>query len=130
MSLEFELATVISASPEVVYDTWLDTDGHTAMTGSPADVSASLGAEFCAWDGYIQGRNLMLERGKRIVQSWRTSNFEETEEDSQIEVLFEPAPEGTRLTLRHTQLPPHGTRYETGWVTHYFEPMQKYFGRS
>jgi hypothetical protein len=34
---------------------------------------------------------------------------------------------GTRLTLKHTNLPDHGMQYKDGWVEHYFEPMKAYF---
>ena len=127
MALEFEVSAEIPASPEAIYDAWLDTDGHTRMTGSPAKVSADPGAAFEAWDGYIQGKNLQLDRGRRIVQSWRTTHFEASDPDSRIEVTFQPTKDGTKVVLRHTELPPHGTQYEKGWGTHYFEPMRRYF---
>jgi len=98
------------------------------MTGGKAKVSAKVGESFQAWDGYITGKNLILEPGKRIVQSWRTSEFKDSEEDSQIELSLEPVKEGTKLTLRHTNLPANGEQYEQGWVDNYFAPMKAYFG--
>ena len=127
MALEFTVEAVIPAEPEAVYAAWLDADGHSKMTGAAATVEASVGGRFTAWGNYIAGKNLELQPGKRLVQSWRTTNFTEDDPDSQIEVLFEQAEGGCRVTLIHTNLPPHGTRYETGWVSNYFEPMQKYF---
>lgn len=97
------------------------------MMGGAATASTELGGAFDAWDGYIHGSNLALDPGKRIVQSWRTTQFEASEEDSQIEVVLEEVDGGTKLTLRHTNLPPHGTRYEQGWKDHYFNPMKEYF---
>lgn len=127
MSLEFEVSEEISASPQVIFDAWLDSEGHSNMTGGAAEASSEVGAEFQAWDGYIQGRNLELEPGRRIVQSWRTSNFEASDPDSEIEILLEPTDGGTKVTLRHTKLPPHGTQYQQGWIDHYFVPMKQYF---
>jgi len=127
MAIEFEVSALIPASPEVVYEAWLDSEGHTKMTGGEAKVSSEVGGEFEAWDGYIQGRNLELEYGKRIVQSWRTSEFADDEADSRIEITFDREGDGTKVTLRHTNLPPHGEQYEQGWVDSYFVPMQEYF---
>jgi len=127
MSIEFVVSTLIPASEEEIYNAWLSSEGHTLMTGSPASVSADVGSEFNAWDGYIRGRNLDLEYGKRIVQSWRTTEFSDDEDDSQIEVTLEPVGDQTKVTLRHTSLPPHGMQYEQGWVESYFEPMKEYF---
>lgn len=127
MALKFEVSTTLPRSPKEVYDAWLDSESHSKMTGAKAKVSAKVGGEFQAWDGYISGKNLTLEPGKRIVQSWRTVEFDDSEEDSQIEITFEPAIKGTKLTLRHTNLPAHGEQYRQGWVDSYFDPMRKYF---
>ena len=91
--------------------------------------TASAGAAFTAWGGYIKGRNLTLEPPRRIVQSWRTTKFTRTDADSQIEVLLEPVATGTRLILHHTNVPDGHTGYQNGgWQEHYFEPMKRYFG--
>lgn len=130
MSLEFEVSTVIPASPDEIYRAWLDSEGHSAMTGSAAKVSDQIGDSFEAWDGYISGTNLELEPGKRILQAWRTVEFAGGEEDSLLELILEPADGGAKLTLRHSQLPPHGAQYEQGWIDSYFEPMKAYFADS
>ena len=127
MSIEFEISDVFSATPTQVYDAWLDSDGHSKMTGGAAEASAEVGGGFSAWDGYITGKNPELEPGKRILQSWRTQEFQASEPDSELEIVLEGAPEGTRLTLKHTKLPDHGMQYKDGWAEHYFEPMKSYF---
>jgi uncharacterized protein YndB with AHSA1/START domain len=127
MAREFIISTLLSATPDDIYDAWLSSDGHSSMTGSYATVSAEVGGEFDAWDGYIHGRNLELVPGKRIVQSWRTSEFKANEPDSRIEIILESVGDQTRLSLHHTDLPPHGGQYEQGWVDAYFKPMIEYF---
>jgi uncharacterized protein YndB with AHSA1/START domain len=127
MSVSFIVSVLLPASPQEIYEAWLSSKGHSQMTGGSASISAEVGGGFDAWDGYIHGRNLELEYGKRIVQSWRTSEFEEAEPDSLIEITLEPDGDQTKLTLRHTGLPPHGGQYEQGWVESYFEPMKEYF---
>jgi uncharacterized protein YndB with AHSA1/START domain len=81
MAIEFEVSDVLPVSPKVVYSAWLNSEEHSQMTGSPASVSSIVGERFEAWDGYIQGKNLELEAPKRILQSWRTTEFEETDND-------------------------------------------------
>jgi len=127
MPVEFKVTACIAAAADEIYHAWLNSEKHTLMTGGKAVVSDQIDGTFHAWDGYIQGRNLALEPGRRIVQSWRTSEFKDTEPDSQIEICFERAGEGTRITLWHTKLPPHGVQYEQGWIDAYFEPMKIYF---
>lgn len=99
------------------------------MTGSKAKVSDKVGGTFEAWDRYISGTNLELKSGKKIVQSWRTVEFDESDEDSRLEITMAPVKGGTRVTIQHSNLPAHGEQYRQGWVDNYFEPMTKYFGK-
>lgn len=114
--------------PDELFETWLDGDGHAAMTGAEASGQAAVGASFTAWNGYITGENLELDRPTRIVQSWRTSEFADGDADSRVEVSLVATDGGTLLTLTHTNIPDgQGEKYLTGWNEHYFEPMQTYF---
>ena len=128
MPYSYTLTATIPASPEEIYDAWLDSFGHSEMTGSPATMSDQVGAEVSAWEGYITGRNLELVPGERIVQSWRTSEFEEEHGDSVITLTLEPVEGGTLLTLEHSNVPDEQKSYEEGgWEANYFEPMIAYF---
>jgi uncharacterized protein YndB with AHSA1/START domain len=128
MPYTFTLTATITATPEQVYETWLNSIGHSEMTGSEATMSDEVGAEVSAWDGYISGRNLELVPGERIVQSWRTTEFGDDDEDSVIIVTLQEIEEGTLLTLEHGNVPDaHRSYEEGGWRSSYFEPMVAYF---
>jgi uncharacterized protein YndB with AHSA1/START domain len=131
MPYDFRLTTMIPASPQQIYDAWLDNLAHSEMTGSEAIMSDELGAAISAWDGFISGRNLDLVPGERIVQSWRTTEFADEHEDSIVSVVLEEVDGGTLLTLVHANVPDEHTSYEQGgWQQYYFEPMQKYFSKT
>jgi uncharacterized protein YndB with AHSA1/START domain len=131
MTYEFKLSCVLPAPPAAVYDAWLTSAGHSNMTGSAAKMSKRVGAEVSAWDGYIFGKNLELEPGRRIVQSWRTTEFGEGDANSTIIVTLSPIKAGCRLSLRHSGVPDSQTGYEKGgWDSHYFDPMKAYFGKA
>ena len=128
MAEKLYLSTLIPAEPEKVYLAWLDSAGHTAITGSPAKIDRRIGGKFTAWDGYIEGTTLELQPFQRILQSWRTSEFPDSSPNSQLEMLFEPAEGGTRLTLIHTNIPDgQAEEYRQGWEDFYFTPMTSYF---
>lgn len=74
-AIQFEVSEVIPVNPAIVYPAWLNSEEHTLMTGAFATVSAMIGEPFEAWDGYIQGMNLELDPPRRILQTWRTSEF-------------------------------------------------------
>lgn len=130
MAYDFELVCELPASPHAVYDAWLSSAGHSAMTGAKAKASTKVGAAYSAWDGYIVGRNLELVPDRRIVQSWRTSEFAADDPNSTITIELTPLGAGTRLSLRHVGVPDGQTAYEKGgWRDNYFEPMKAYFAR-
>lgn len=129
MSYDFELVCELPAAPEAVYTAWLSSEEHSAMTGGEAKIGASPDAPYKAWDGYIEGRNVELVPGRRIVQTWRTSEFPNGHPDLLLTVELEPIAGGARLTLTHRGVPDGQTSYEThGWKEFYFEPMRVYFG--
>jgi len=123
-----EVSTEFAVSPKRLYEAWLDGSQHGAMTGAVASVEAWVGGQHTAWDGYIWGRILELEPYRRIVQTWRTSEFPLVSVDSRLEILLEPTALGTRLVLHHTQIPDgQGEMYRVGWDESYFQPMRAYF---
>ena len=130
MPFAFSVSDIIPAAPAAIYDAWLDSAGHAAMTGGhAARMSPEPGAGFVAWDDYITGHNLTLEPGRRIVQSWRTTRFAASDPDSQIEIVLAPVAGGTRVTVNHSNVPDGHTSYrDGGWQNNYFDPMKRYFG--
>ncbi len=85
------------------------------------------GEAYTAWDGYIEGKNLVLIENKQIVQSWRTSESSENNEDSILHIDLTKVNEGPKVTLIHTNIPQGQTQYKQCWIDHYFEPMKEYF---
>ncbi|MBN4064215.1 SRPBCC domain-containing protein [Dehalococcoides mccartyi] len=124
----FSVTTELPASPKVVFDAWLNSGSHSEMTQSPATATTEIAGGFTAHDGYINGINLEVEDGKRILQTWRTTEFDDEDPDSSVELIFEAIPTGTRLTLNHWNIPTdQADGYETGWQDFYFSPMLEYF---
>lgn len=130
MKTQFEIKHTIPASPKAIYEAWLSSEGHTAMTGGEATGSPVEGAAFTAWDGYISGVNVKLVPNEEIVQSWRTTEFGEDDADSEMIVKLASAEGGCELTLIHKEIPAGQPDYEQGWIDHYINPMLEHFGGS
>ncbi len=127
--LKIIIAAELNVTPNVAYNTWLDSKGHENMTGGEASFINEIDTDFTAWNGYIFGKILQLEPNKRIVQTWRTSEFEANTPDSVVEVTFETSNNGTLFTLIHTALDSKSAveKYQIGWEEHYIQPMLKHF---
>ncbi len=122
---------VVKAKPKAIYQAWITGDGHAAMTGAGAESDPQVGGRFTAWDNYITGEHLELQPARRIVQAWRTTQFPTDAPPSRLIVLLDAVPEGTRVTIAHTEIPAgQGAGYEAGWDEHYFKPMRRYFSKA
>jgi activator of HSP90 ATPase len=130
METKFTVSDVIPAIPEQIYKAWLSTNGHTKITGSPAEVDGHAKGKFTAWDGYISGETLELKPYSRIVQAWRTTEFPEGSPDSHVEILLESVKGGTKITIVHSNIPDgQADDYKQGWQDFYFKPMKSYYDK-
>jgi len=127
MKTTFQLKTEFPVSAQIIYDAWLDSTTHSEMTGGEANCSNLIGDSFTAWDGYISGKNIKLQNGLLIIQSWRTTEFNAKDEDSILTIQLKDTQDGCELILIHENIPEGQSNYETGWQEHYFEPMGSHF---
>ncbi len=128
---DFTIVFELETTAEDLYQAWLDGSRHSAFTGGEADIDKNIGGIYTAWDAYIQGVNLSLEYPKRILQSWRTTEFPEGSPDSMLELTMENIDGGVRVELTHTHIPEgQHQQYYDGWHEHYIEPMKRYFSVS
>ncbi len=75
----------------------------------------------------MPGRNVELVPGKRIVQTWRGSDFPERDQ-STLTLTFARSTTGARVTLRQTDVPDDlAASYAQGWRDYYWTPMKAYF---
>ena len=62
------------AKANAVYELLVDAKKHSALAGDEAKISRRVGGKFDI-GGYIQGTNLELVPGQKIVQSWRYEDW-------------------------------------------------------
>ena len=129
MKIAFQITETFPTTAKNIYNSWLDSELHTLMTGGAAECSKETGGKFSAWDGYISGSNISLDPGKEIVQTWRTTEFADSDEDSKLTIQLKDFEQGCELTLIHENIPEGQHSYRQGWVDHYFNPMKAYFSK-
>jgi len=124
---------IIEAAPEQVYAVLTDAERFSAATGMPAQLGAREGERFAIFGGRIEGRQVELIPGRRVVQAWR---FGEEHPDtwepgvySIVRFALEPEDEAaTRLVIDHDGIPPQWEQHiEGGYPTFYAEPLARYF---
>jgi len=118
-------SVTFKASPREVYEVLMDSKKHAALTGSQVRLSRNVGERFSIYGGDIEGVNLELVPGHRIVQSWRYSDWPEGHY-SRASFSLKEVPGGTRLTFIQTGVP--AELYDDisrGWRDYYWTPMKE-----
>ncbi|MDA4119569.1 MAG: SRPBCC domain-containing protein [Thaumarchaeota archaeon] len=132
--MKFEVikqVAIIDASPVEVYEAYVDPKKHATFTGDSATGTAKVGGRFAAGNGYISGKYLKLEKGKRILHEWTTTEWPKGYPKSLVELILKPKGKRTELTMIHSKVPAEqAADYDQGWKDFYWEPMKKYFEKS
>ncbi len=126
---KFKVTVKLNCTAKDVFKGWLDEKMHSEFTGgAQAKINATEGGQFSAYDGYITGTNIEIFPYKKIIQKWRTTEFDAKDPDSVLEIWFTQKEDYTLVALTHTNLPEGGEeKYKKGWKDHYFTFMKKYF---
>lgn len=118
------------APPKRIYGLLLDAKQFADMTGMAASVDAAPGAAFTLFNKMIEGRNVELIEGRRIVQAWRPASWEQGVY-SIAHFEIKARGEESTLVFDHTGFPAGlADHLDIGWRGHYWEPMQKYLAAS
>lgn len=119
----------LNCSAKQVFNGWLNEKVHSEYTGgAKALINANEGGSFSAWDGYITGKILEIFPYKKIIQTWRTTDFSDKDEDSLIEISFTAKDDYTLMSISHSRIPDGTTdKYKKGWKDYYFNYMKKYY---
>ena len=127
MATTIRQTVLVDAPPHAVFEALFDSKKHAAFTGAKASISRKAGGRMSAWDGYIEGKNLRIEKDKVIVQSWRTTEFKESDPDSQVMFHFSKKGAGTRIMFVHSKVPDRlAESFRQGWIDNYWVPLKAY----
>jgi activator of HSP90 ATPase len=126
---KFKITVKLNCNAKEVFKGWLDNKMHAEFTGgAKAKINAKEGGEFTVYDGYISGSNVEIFPYKKIVQKWRTTEFDKNDDDSIVELVFTQKEDHTLVALSHSNIPDgQGDRYKKGWKDYYFSNMKNIF---
>ncbi len=121
---------LIDASPDQVYEAYVDPRKHAAFTGQSATGTPKVGGRFTAGDAYITGKFLELEKGRKVLQEWTTTEWPEGYPPSLLELTLKAKGKKTELTMIHSKVPEAQVDYYAeGWKEYYWGPLKKHFSK-
>ena len=116
----------LRATPQRIYDVLLDQKLFASVTGMTAQIDPKVGGAFTTFGGLIEGRNIELIPGQRIVQAWRPTSWDPGVY-SIVHFELKANGDGTTLVLDHTGFPEGDFDHlDSGWHQRYWEPMMKF----
>ena len=123
-------SVLFRSSPQVLLDLYLDSRRHSLSTGAPATISRKVGGKFKAFEGQLEGKNLLIVPGKQIVQLWQATHWRK--QDWSILILsFSAVTGGAEVDLIHVGVPAYDHKgVSTGWPQYYWRPWKKYLSKS
>jgi activator of HSP90 ATPase len=115
------------APPAQLFEMYMDSKKHSDATMAKAVLSRKAGGKFTAFDGMLEGRNLMVVPNQLIVQAWRATHWKKTDPDSILVLKFSKNKRGGRIELLHTNIPDHDyLGVKKGWPHYYWKPWRAY----
>ena len=124
-SIHYEIE--FKPSPRQLYQAILDQKQFAAFSGIPATIDPTPGGAFSMFSGLIVGRNIELDANQRIVQAWRPTHWDPGVY-SIVHFEFKPRAAETTLIFDHTGFPVgEYDHLDSGWHSHYWEPLKKFF---
>jgi activator of HSP90 ATPase len=113
-------------TPHALFEMYVDSKKHSKSTGLPARVSRKVGGRFRAFDGALEGKNLLIVRDRQIVQLWRATHWKK--EDWSILILtFSKVAGGAQVDLVHVGVPPYDQKgVREGWPKFYWRPWKRF----
>lgn len=116
---------ILPATPHEIYTMWMDSEKHAQITGSAADIGKEVGGAFSTFDRYSTGQIIELVPDKKIVQTWRASDWP-PDHFSTITLDLTAIDGKTRLTFTQKGVP--DDQYEEiqqGWYTYYWDRLKE-----
>ena len=113
-------------SPETLFEMYLDSEKHSQSTGMPSRIGRKIGGRFQAFDGKLEGKNLLIVPVKQIVQLWRATHWKKG--DWSILILtFSKVAGGAEIDLVHVGVPAYDHKgVQAGWSKYYWRPWRRF----
>jgi len=120
-------SVVLPAPAESLFEMYTDPAKHAAITGAPVTISFEPGSPFHAFNCVLTGATLQIIPRRLVIQSWRSTKFNDEDPDSTLILAFTPEGTNGRIDLVHLDVPAHNYQSVVeGWETHYWGPWRRH----
>ncbi|MFA5856062.1 MAG: SRPBCC domain-containing protein [Candidatus Pacearchaeota archaeon] len=118
---------IFNTGSDELYDILINPRKLGKVTGGKTTNTQKEGGKFSNYDDYIQGTNVTLVPGKKIVQKWTCADFPFNHFTEVTIELKKKGDKQTELVLEQKNIPDEFYEDMTlGWDEFYWEPIKDY----
>jgi activator of HSP90 ATPase len=113
----------IAANRDQVWEALVNPEIIDKWGGGPAKMESKIGFQFQLWGGDIYGKNIEVEKEKKLVQEWFGGNWQKP---SIVTFTLKSEDKNTILELEQVNVPDEeADDVDQGWDEYYLNPMKK-----
>ncbi|MDP2924846.1 MAG: SRPBCC domain-containing protein [Nanoarchaeota archaeon] len=116
-----------NAKPEDIYEYLMNARKFANITGGKASNPGKISGKFSYYDEYIQGSNVELSPGKKIVWKWTCADFPNNHTTTVTIIFKKKGDKQTELDFTQDNIP--DDFYDdiaVAWKEFYWEPIKDY----
>lgn len=123
---QYSVSASFAASPAEVFRALTDARRVRQWSGQSGRVPKTIGGAFSWFDGWVTGRVLAFEEGKRLAMTWAVSEWPDGTPASIVRMTFSGTAKRTRLRIGHLGLPNarESASHKKGWEEFVFGPLR------
>lgn len=111
----------------VLYNLYMNQKLHAEVTAHNTVISEKEGAAFATYNSYFKGKNLRLIKNKLIVQSVIAADWNKTDAESTLILLFEQNGKDATVYMTHANIPDDQAKdLASGWHEFYWKLWKEY----
>lgn len=113
---------IINASSDKVWEALINPNLIKKWSGADAVMDDKIGTIFKLWDGDIFGKNIKVEKEKKLVQEWYGGKWDKP---SILTFTLKDLGNKTKVDLLHEDVPDNEAKdIESGWKDYYMNPLK------
>ena len=127
MAFDLELVFTLSAKPARVMQLLTDAALIRRWSGEEGIAEKIVGGRFEMFDGWVTGKVLKVSEHE-LAYTWKSGDWDEDAAISEVHYLLKADEAGTKVTVKHTNLPSEKERdsHKAGWTDFFFDPLEDY----
>src|ERR1700752_4163998 len=94
-------SVILPAPAASLFAMYTDPAKHAVITGAPVAISVEPSSPFQAFNGALTGATLQIIPQRLVIQSWRSTKFNDGDPDSTLILAFTPEGTNGRIDLVH-----------------------------